>query len=118
MKWAFISIFVASQAAFAQVADQKNTPASEERIVKVLSLRMSFPEKEKYRLKLYNYDGDQLLWSHEDESQGEGELFMIDPQPYVQYGLRKFQLFVLNKENKKVDSIYFRVDPNGNVVKE
>lgn len=96
----------------------KKEPAPRQSVVKVLPIRMNFPEKETYQLRLYNYDGDHLLWSHEGESQGEGELFMIDPQPYVEYGLRNFQLLVLDSENKKVDVIYFRVDPNGNVVKD
>lgn len=92
--------------------------ASEEPVTKVLTVRMNFKEGEAFDLRLYNYDGDQLLWTHEGASQGEGEMFMIDPQPYTKYGLRKFQLLVLDGEKNKVDEIYFRVDHNGAVIKE
>lgn len=97
------------------------TQVSENRkvaVIKVLPLRLNFKEDEPFTLRLYNYDGDHLLWSHEGESQGVGELFMIDPQPYVQYGLRKFQLLVLDREGNKVEEIYFRVEGNSNVIKE
>ena len=87
-------------------------------IIKVLPLRLMFKEKEQFHLRLYNYDGDHLLWKHDGEAQGEGELFMIDPQPYVAYGLRKFQLLVLDSNGDKIDEIYFRVDGNGEIIKE
>jgi hypothetical protein len=93
-------------------------PATESRPVKLISVRMNFKENEMFLLRLSNYDGDQLLWTHEGESQGEGELFMIDPQPYVQYGLRKFQLLVLDSHGKTVQEVYFRVDGNGAVIRE
>jgi hypothetical protein len=91
---------------------QKSTAA------KVLPLRMMFKEHDLFSLRLYNYDGDHLLWKHDGEAQGEGELFMIDPQPYVEYGLRKFQLLVLDGDGNKVDEIYFRVDGDGVIIKE
>jgi len=87
-------------------------------VAKVLPLRLMFKEHEMFQLRLYNYDGDHLLWKHEGEAQGEGELFMIDPQPYVEYGLRKFQLLVLDANGNKIDEIYFRVDGNGTIIKE
>ena len=90
----------------------------EKAVVKILPVRLNFKEKEIFELRLYNYDGDHLLWKHNGESQGEGELFMIDPQPYVEYGLRKFQLLVLDAEGQRVDEMYFRVDPSGNIIKE
>jgi hypothetical protein len=96
----------------------KKEPASGQPVMKILPLRMSFPEKEPYQLRLYNYDGDQLLWSHEGESQGEGELFMIDPRPFLEYGVRKFQLLVLDSNGTTVQEIYFRVDGNSAVIKE
>jgi hypothetical protein len=98
--------------------ETKKINPPENRIVKVLPVRMNFKEDAKFQLRLYNYDGDELLWKHSGESQGEGELFMIDPQPYVQYGLRKFQLLVLDAAGNKIEEIYFRVDGNGNVVRE
>ena len=67
-------------------------PSKEKQVIKVLPLRLMFKEHEMFQLRLYNYDGDHLLWKHDGECQGEGELFMIDPQPYVVYGLKKFQL--------------------------
>ena len=94
------------------------TVKQETRTVKVLPVRMNFKENDTFQLRLYNYDGDELLWKHTGESQGEGELFMIDPQPYVQYGLRKFQLLVLDATGATVQEIYFRVDGEGGVVKE
>lgn len=87
-------------------------------VSKILPLRLMFKEHDVFQLRLYNYDGDHLLWKHDGEAQGEGELFMIDPQPYVAYGLRKFQLLVLNGDGKRVDEIYFRVDGDGNIVRE
>jgi hypothetical protein len=100
------------------VVQPQPAPKAEPRIVKVLPIRVPFKEEEKFQLRLYNYDGDELLWKHSGESQGEGELFMIDPQPYVQYGLRKFQLLVIDGSGNKVEEIYFRVDGDGNVVRE
>jgi hypothetical protein len=92
--------------------------AEPEVVTKILPLRLMFNEHEIFQLRLYNYDGDHLLWKHEGESQGEGELFMIDPQPYVAYGLRKFQLLVFDAEGNKIKEIYFRVDENGSIIKE
>lgn len=95
------------------------TPSrSESAVIKVLPLRLKFKEHDLFQLRLYNYDGDHLLWKHEGEAQGDGELFMIDPQPYVDYGLRKFQLLVLDGDENKLEEIYFRVDGNGGVIKE
>lgn len=85
---------------------------------KILPLRLMFGEKDMFQLRLYNYDGDHLLWKHEGEAQGQGELFMIDPQPYVAYGVRKFLLVVLDGDGKKIDEIYFHVDQDGAVIKE
>lgn len=93
-------------------------PPKEKQVLKVLPLRLMFKEHEMFKLRLYNYDGDHLLWKHEGESQGEGELFMIDPQPYVAYGLRKFQLLVLDADGNKTDEIYFRVGEDGAIIKE
>lgn len=94
-------------------------PAKDQKpVIKVLPLRLMFQERDPFQLRLYNYDGDHLLWKHAGESQGEGELFMIDPSPYVEYGLRKFQLLVLDGDGNRIDEIYFRVDENGNIVKE
>jgi len=94
-------------------------PVSKERqVIKVLPLRLMFKEHEMFKLRLYNYDGDHLLWKHEGESQGEGELFMIDPQPYVAYGLKKFQLLILDGDGNKIDEIYFRVANDGGIIKE
>ncbi|MEJ0030986.1 MAG: hypothetical protein WDO15_11685 [Bacteroidota bacterium] len=104
-----------SQRKFSLEAERiSNKPA----IIKVLPLRLMFKEHEMFQLRLYNYDGDHLLWKHDGESQGEGELFMIDPQPYVEYGLRKFQLLVLDYDGNKIDEIYFRVNADGSIVKE
>jgi hypothetical protein len=98
--------------------DQPVSTRKSEGVIKVLSVRMNFKEDEPFELRLYNYDGDHLLWSHEGESLGEGELFLVDPQPYVQYGLRKFQLLVLDSNGQTVQEIYFRVEGNSNVIKE
>jgi hypothetical protein len=87
-------------------------------VAKVLPLRLMFHEHDLFHLRLYNYDGDHLLWKHDGEAQGEGELFMIDPQPYVEYGLKKFQLLVLDGEGNKIEEIYFRVDNSGGIIKE
>jgi len=87
-------------------------------VTKVLPLRLMFKEHDVFQLRLYNYDGDHLLWKHEGEAQGEGELFMIDPTPYVAYGVRKFQLLVFDNEGNKVNEIYFRVDQNGAIIRE
>jgi hypothetical protein len=92
--------------------------STESTIVKVLPVHLQFNEHEKFQLRLYNYDGDHLLWKHKGESQGWLELFMVDPRPYVEYGVRKFQLLVLNGHGDKMQEIYFRVEMNGNVVKE
>jgi len=105
------------------LSQQKFTIASEripkeKAIIKVLPLRLMFKEHDIFQLRLYNYDGDHLLWKHEGESQGEGELFMIDPQPYVAYGLKKFQLLVLDADGNKIDEIYFRVSNDGGIIKE
>ncbi|HZY80535.1 MAG TPA: hypothetical protein VFE50_13500 [Cyclobacteriaceae bacterium] len=100
------------------VVEREPAGKEKEPVVKLLSVRMNFKEDQPFSLRLSNYDGDHLLWSHEGESQGEGELFMIDPQPYVKYGLRKFQLLVLDYNGKAVEEIYFRVEANGNVIKE
>lgn len=97
---------------------EKPAAPKEKQIIKVLPLRLMFKEHEMFNLRLYNYDGDHLLWKHEGESQGEGELFMIDPQPYVAYGLRKFQLLVLDGDGNKIDEIYFRVGSDGGIIKE
>lgn len=110
----FISI-----GSFAQVTNTRNVDrdsTSSGRVIKVLPIRLPFSEHEKFELKLYNYDGDHLLWEHEGRAQGEGELFMIDPQPYVKYGLRKFRLLIVDR--KKIDTVFFRVDHNGSVIKE
>jgi hypothetical protein len=90
----------------------------DKQVIKVLPLRLMFKEHDMFELRLYNYDGDHLLWKHEGESQGEGELFMIDPQPYVAYGLKKFQLLVLDGDGNKIDEIYFRVGNDGGIIKE
>lgn len=90
----------------------------EKTVSKILPLRLMFKENDLFQLRLYNYDGDHLLWKHEGEAQGEGELFMIDPQPYVAYGLRKFQLLVLDGSGMKIDEIYFRVEADGRITKE
>lgn len=92
------------------------TFASHAQASKVLPVRLQFAEREKFELKLYNYDGDHLLWQHKGRSQGEGELFIIDPQPYTQYGVKKFRLLIIAR--KKIDTVYFRVDHNGSVIKE
>jgi hypothetical protein len=113
MIWKILIAMAVSIPAFAQM-DTLQAPA----VVKVLSVRMNFNKGERFSLRLSNYDGDQLLWTHKGKSQGEGELFIVDPQPYVAYGLRKFQLLVLNAKGKTVDEIYFRIDLNGTVIKE
>jgi hypothetical protein len=92
--------------------------AKESSIVKILPLRLMFKEHDLFQLRLYNYDGDHLLWKHDGEAQGEGELFMIDPQPYAAYGVKKFQLLILDGDGNKIDEIYFRVDGDGRVIKE
>ncbi|HMJ69679.1 MAG TPA: hypothetical protein VK508_12320 [Cyclobacteriaceae bacterium] len=97
---------------------QKPVVTEEKPVTKALAVRLKFSEKEQFTLRLYNYDGDKLLWTHSGESQGAGELFMIDPQPYVQYGLRKFQLLVLDSDGKTVEEIYFRVDSNNSIIRE
>jgi len=97
---------------------ENESPKEKELLIRVLPLRLMFKEDEPFHLRLYNYDGDHLLWKHDGEGQGEGELFMIDPQPYVAYGLRKFQLLVLDADGNKIDEIYFRVDANGAIIKE
>jgi len=96
----------------------KREMVERKQVSKVLPFRLNFKEHEMFRLRLYNYDGDHLLWKHEGECQGEGELFMIDPQPYVAYGLKKFQLLVFDGDGNKVDEIYFRVDNDGGIIKE
>jgi hypothetical protein len=96
----------------------KQVAGEQKAVVKLLPVRLKFSENEHFQLRLYNHDGDELLWKHDGESQGEGELFMIDPQPYTQYGLRKFQVLVLDANSKTVEEIYFRVDNNGNVIRE
>lgn len=96
----------------------KREMVEKKQVTKVLPLRLTFKEHEMFRLRLYNYDGDHLLWKHEGECQGEGELFMIDPQPYVAYGLKKFQLLVFDGDGNKVDEIYFRVDNDRGIIKE
>jgi hypothetical protein len=105
------------------LSQQKFTVAAEripkeKNIIKILPLRMMFKEHELFQLRLYNYDGDHLLWKHEGESQGEGELFMIDPQPYIAYGVKKFQLLVLDADGNNIDEIYFRVGSDGSIIKE
>jgi hypothetical protein len=105
------------------LSQQKFTIASEvareqKSLIKVLPLRLMFKEHEMFQLRLYNYDGDHLLWKHDGESQGEGELFMIDPQPYLEYGLKKFQLLVLDADGNQIDEIYFRVGSDGGIIKE
>ena len=110
----FVSIVSRAQVTNTRNVDRDST--SSHSIIKVLSVRLPFTEREKFELKLFNYDGDKLLWEHKGKSQGDGELFMIDPQPYVKYGLRKFKLFVAGKN--KIDTVYFRVDHNGAVIKE
>ncbi|MEI9919045.1 MAG: hypothetical protein WDO14_09625 [Bacteroidota bacterium] len=104
-----------SQRKFSLEAERAPTKSA---VIKVLPLRLMFKEHDIFQLRLYNYDGDHLLWKHEGESQGEGELFMIDPQPYVTYGLRKFQLLVLDGDGNKTDEIYFRVGNDGSIIKE
>lgn len=96
----------------------QEAPREPKMIMKILPLRLMFKENDVFQLRLYNYDGDHLLWSHKGESQGEGELFMIDPAPYVEYGLRKFQLLILDGLGNKIDEVYFRVDPNGAIIRE
>lgn len=95
-----------------QARDTQNSTA------KILPLRLMFREHDSFQIRLYNYDGDHLLWKHSGESQGEGELFMVDPQPYVAYGLKKFQLLVLDADGNRISEIYFRVDANGAIIKE
>jgi hypothetical protein len=102
---------------FASFAQATNTSSGERSTAsKVLPVRLQFAEHQKYHLKLYNYDGDHLLWEQKGRSQGQGELFMIDPQPYTSYGLKKFKLIIQGKN--KIDTVYFRVDSNGTVIKE
>jgi hypothetical protein len=101
-----------------KISLQPEKVSNEKEVIKVLPVRLHFKEKETFQLRLYNYDGDHLLWKHAGESQGEGELFMIDPQPYVAYGLKKFQLLVLDVDGKRVDEMYFRVDPDGSITKD
>jgi hypothetical protein len=97
---------------------EKERAQAKAAVVKILPLRLMFKEHDVFHLRLYNYDGDHLLWKHDGESQGEGELFMIDPRPYVQYGVKKFQLLVLDSDNNQVDVIYFRVGNDGEIIKE
>jgi hypothetical protein len=97
---------------------EKPVAFKEKQTIKVLPLRLMFKEHEMFELRLYNYDGDHLLWKHDGEAQGEGELFMIDPQPYVAYGLKKFQLLVLDGDGNRIDEIYFRVASDGSIIKE
>ncbi len=101
-----------------RIALNEDAPAEPEVVIKILPLRLMFKEHDTFQLRLYNYDGDHLLWKHKGESQGEGELFMIDPQPYVVYGLRKFQLLVLDGDGNRIQEIYFRVASNGSIIKE
>ncbi len=101
-----------------QFTIDKEQPRSPNATAKILPLRLMFKEHDSFQIRLYNYDGDHLLWKHSGESQGEGELFMIDPQPYVAYGLRKFQLLVLDSDGNRVSEVYFRVEPDGAIVKE
>lgn len=87
-------------------------------LMKVLPVRMNFPAKKSFEIRLFNYDGDHLLWSHKGKSAGEGELFMIDPKPFVDYGLKKFKVLVLDSRRRTVQEIYFRVNEAGGVIKE
>jgi len=101
-----------------KISIQQEVAGEPETIMKVLPVRLRFTGKTYFQLRLYNYDGDHLLWKHSGETQGDDELFMIDPQPYVAYGLRNFQLLILDEHGNKIDEIYFHVNADNSIVKE
>jgi len=112
-----IIVCIVGFASFTSFAQATNASSGERNAaIKVLPVRLQFAEHQKYHLRLYNYDGDHLLWEQKGRSQGPGELFMIDPQPYTAYGLKKFKLIIQSRN--KIDTVFFRVDHNGSVIKE
>ena len=93
---------------------RKATPT----VISEYALKLRFKEGEVYKVRLYNYEGDQLLWKQAGRVANVSDPLMIDPKPFVARGIRKFQLLVLDEGDAVVEELYLVVGGDGSVRKE